>query len=313
MKKQILEEKLFCCEFKSEISYAEFINELLAATDLHCCVQTNIDTNDTTYTAYSDSESEINKIESFLINKINEWKDYDVKCTNPTIFDIKKEDWTEVWKRYFKIQKITPNLVIKASWLEYDRVGDEKIIEIDPGMSFGTGSHETTQFCMKAIESLAKTDYSSLIDAGCGSGVLTIAAKMFGFKPIYAFDYDEDSIESSKDNFERNSVNLEEIDICAADIAEYEPHRTFDIVIANIISQILTKNSEKLLSWIRPGGCLVLAGILRTEYDKFRNLFITNDTVEIFSHTERDWTGGVFYKKLHKDDNRTFNIFNNFE
>ncbi len=102
MKEQFLEEKLFCCEFKSEIYYTDIINELMYTTDLSCCVKTDLETNDTTYTVYSDSEDEIKKIKEILISKITSWRELDVKCTNPIVYDIKKEDWTEVWKRYFK-------------------------------------------------------------------------------------------------------------------------------------------------------------------------------------------------------------------
>ncbi len=295
-----MHEKLFYCEIRGNKEETDMAMELFAALELSVNASTNVEEDFTTYTIYSDLNEEINKIKLVMENAVKEWKTFGLHFTLPQVSDIKKEDWTEVWKRYFKIQHISPTLVIKASWLDYIPKPTDTVIEIDPGMSFGTGSHETTQSCLKLIEEMSKREKgASFLDAGCGSGILSIAAVKLGFSPIYAFDYDEECMLATKENMKRNHITSEKINVQQADIKEYDPGLQFDIVTANIISSVLAANNKRLLSWIKPGGYLILAGILRTEYDKIREFFITEDVSEIETHTEKEWTSGLF-KLRHK-------------
>lgn len=283
------------CEFTSDMEFSGMLGELFGALPYQSCINDNHETKTTSYRAYYDTEEEGRELYSTLNENIAEWRKLGIECSDPEFSSIKNEDWTEVWKKHFKIQHITDNVVIKASWLDYQKVGDEKVIEIDPGMSFGTGSHETTQFCIKTIEKLSNLGYRSFLDAGCGSGILTIAAAMFGFNPLYAFDYDNESVESTKDNLRRNKIE-QKISLQEADIAVYAPDIKFDVVMANIISGVLLANKEKLMSWVNPRGCLVLAGILKAEYSNIKKAFSSNGFIEIYSNTEKEWTGGVFHR-----------------
>lgn len=288
---------LHFCEFKSDMEFSGMIGELFGALPYQSCINDDYETKTTSYRAYYETDEEGQELYRVLNENIAQWRKLEIECSDPEFSSIKNEDWTEVWKKHFKIQHITDNVVIKASWLDYERVGNEKIIEIDPGMSFGTGSHETTQFCLKTIEKLSNFGYKSFLDAGCGSGILTIAAAMFGFAPVYSFDYDHESVESTKDNLKRNKIK-QKISLQEADIANYEPDIKFDVVMANIISGILLVNRERLMSWINPGGCLVLAGILKAEYDNIRTAFSCEGFTEICSNTEKEWTGGIFYREI---------------
>ena len=291
-------DKLFYCETRGNNDETEMAVELFATLELSVNASTDVEENFTTYTVYSDSNEEIRNLKLIIENAIEEWKIFGLHFTAPKISTIKKEDWTEVWKRYFKIQHISPTLVIKATWLDYTPKPGDTVIEIDPGMSFGTGSHETTQSCLKLIEKMSKKKTGiSLLDAGCGSGILSIAAAKFGFSSIFAFDYDNECTLATKENMVRNNISSEKIDVKQADIKEYDPGQQFDIVTANIISSVLTANHKRLLAWVKPGGYLILAGILKTEYDKIRELFITDDVSEIETDTEKEWTSGLFRKK----------------
>ncbi|HBM15997.1 MAG TPA: hypothetical protein DD381_06610 [Lentisphaeria bacterium] len=283
------------CEFTSDIDFSGVIGELLGALPYQSCISDDLESKITSYRLYYESEAEGRELFKVLGDNIAQWRDIGVNSSEVAFGSIKNEDWQEVWKKHFKIQHITSNFVIKASWLDYHRKGDEKVIEIDPGMSFGTGSHETTQFCLKAIEKLSGHGYRSFLDAGCGSGILAIGAVMFGFDVVYAFDYDEESVESTLENIQRNKI-AQTIKLNTSDIACYEPDRKFDLVMANIISGILIANKEKLMSWVSPAGCLVLSGILKDEYPKVRAEFTSNGFVEIYSGTEKEWTGGVFHR-----------------
>ncbi len=294
-----MKDTLTYCEFTSPMEFSGMLGELFEALPYQNCINDNHETKITSYRAYYETEEEGKTLFSTLQENIAQWRELGIECTEPSFFSIKNEDWTEVWKKHFKIQHITDNVVIKASWLDYTKKGNEKVIEIDPGMSFGTGSHETTQFCLKTIEKLSDLGYKSFLDAGCGSGILTIAAAMFGFAPIYAFDYDKESVESTQDNLKRNRVK-QKIALKESDIALYEPGIKFDVVMANIISGVLLANKERLMSWVNPGGCLVLAGILKAEYENIKHSFSSNGFIEIYSNTEKEWTGGVFHRGINE-------------
>jgi len=283
------------CEFTSAIDLSDMIGELLGALPYQYCINDDLERKITSYRLYYESEAEGKELIETLRENIDQWHDIGVNCSEIQYGSIKNEDWKEVWKKHFKIQRITSNFVIKASWLEYAKKSNEKVIEIDPGMSFGTGSHETTQFCLKMIERLSGLGYRSFLDAGCGSGILAIGAAMFGFDTVYAFDYDRESVESTHENIKRNKID-QKVKIDTADIVYYEPGRKFDIVMANIISGILIENKEKLMSWVNPEGCLVISGILKDEYPKVKAEFTGNGFVEIYSGTEKEWTGGVFHR-----------------
>lgn len=280
-------------EMSGDIESSGAMNELLSTLPFQQCITDNLDTKTTTYRIYFDNEPEREELISRLSKSLEEWQEMGISCSAPNIGSIKNEDWTEVWKRYFKIQKINSDLVVKATWLEYEQEGNETIIEIDPGMSFGTGSHETTQFCLKAIHTLSGKGYKTFLDAGCGSGILAITAAKLGFEKVFAFDYDQESVNSSLENFKLNKVE-NYIQLSNSDIKDYKVTEGFDVVVANIISGILLENVERLKSWITHDGYLILAGILKSEYPKVRDAFVSEGLLEISSDTEKEWTGGIF-------------------
>jgi ribosomal protein L11 methyltransferase len=294
-----MEELLYFFEITGIKEETEIVNELMASLEIDYCAKTDVDKGISNFTFYSNSKEEAEHKYNIVTAAIRSWDDLELELSIGKISTLKKEDWTEVWKRFFKIQHISEKVVIKASWLDYTPKPGQIVIEIDPGMSFGTGSHETTQCCLQMLEKLSETSgEKSLLDAGCGSGILSIAADELGFKPIYAFDYDHESVLASKENFARNGIKQENINISQADIAEYKPNRQFDYVVANIISSVLTANRDNLISWVKPGGYLLLAGILRTEYDRIKNTFLdSKKIIEISSYTEKEWTGAIFVKK----------------
>ena len=296
-----MNDKLFFCEVKGNKEETDMALEFFATLSFELNACTDVKQNFTASThTYSESREEITSIKLILEDAIEAWKEFGLHFEKPIISTIKKEDWTEVWKKYFKIQHVTPTLTIRASWLEYKPKENETVIDIDPGMSFGTGSHETTQGCLIFLEKLSKIRPSgSFLDAGCGSGILSIAASKFGFDPICAFDHSEESIQITKENLKKNHVALGTINLRQADIKKYEPGRQFDVVTANIISSVLVAGHKNLLSWIAPGGPLILAGILRSDYEKVRRDFITDEVSEIKTFSEKEWTCGLFVRKKH--------------
>ncbi len=188
----------------------------------------------------------------------------------PTVSILKEEDWANSWKANFKPTRIGERLVIKPSWEEFAASTGDIILELDPGMAFGTGTHATTRLCLESLELLvfkenAFTGNSTVLDVGCGSGVLGIAAALFGASRVVAVDIDPIAITVTRENAAINDVS--EI-VSASETPLAELPDQYAIVLANILAEELVKMSLPLTEKVTAGGFLVLSGIL-TEREKF--------------------------------------------
>ena len=207
---------------------------------------------------------------------------------------IKREDWSESWKKYFHPFRASNRLVIKPSWENYTAQPDDIVLEIDPGMCFGTGSHGTTMGCLQYIDELADATNRpySLIDAGCGTGILSMAAHRLGYGPIFAFDYDPAAIHVSDENLTRTGIR-EQVQLSEGDVHTIQPPFQADLVVANILAPILLTAAENLAEMVRPGGRLVLSGILTSQYDEVLERFLRLGFQDIERRTIKEWTSGV--------------------
>ncbi len=174
-------------------------------------------------------------------------------------------DWKTVWQRYYKPRKIGRKLAVSPPWEldKAEKLGRETII-INPGVAFGTGQHETTTLCMELIEDYAEGSQNtdSMLDVGCGSAVLMIAAAKLGFAKLVGVDIEDDAVEEAKTNLKVNRVRGT-LKVASAG----EIKGTFDLVAANILLDPLLANAEKIASSVKPGGALVMSGIT-TEQSK---------------------------------------------
>lgn len=293
------EELIYCCEITDLSPDSDIATEYLSIFDYDFSSYIDTEKKTSKHILYFDNEEAANIAAAKFAEIPEEWQALGLNLGKNQIFSIKKKNWAEVWKRHFKIQHVTDNLTIKPSWLEYTAKKDnEIIIELDPGMSFGTGRHATTRFCLKMLEEIPTEKRKSLLDAGCGSGILTIAAKKMGFATITAFDYDQDCLTCTKENLLENYLDPDTINIQHADITELSPANNrfgnFDVVIVNILAHIILANKETVVSFIKPDSYLILAGILTTEYQKISDAFTALGLTEIQNLTEDEWTSGLF-------------------
>lgn len=173
----------------------------------------------------------------------------------PRLRRLLDEDWLESWKASFTPIRIG-RFLIRPTWAAAADPGDAIVIELDPGMAFGTGLHPTTQQCLAALSDLDVAG-RSLLDVGTGSGILAIAAAKRGAAPIVATDVDELSVRAARDNCVHNAVTATVLEGSAADVSG-----TFDIVLANIVADTLRAIAPDLRARLAPGGTLVLAGIV---------------------------------------------------
>lgn len=209
---------------------------------------------------YFSQDEKIDELLSYITSKVNEIKDLgmDVGEGLVTAAELHEEDWANNWKKYYKPSKIGENIVVKPIWEEYTKKEDELVIELDPGMAFGTGEHETTRMCVQALEKYVKKD-SIVFDVGCGSGILAIAAAKFGAKMAVGVDLDPVAVESAKENVTYNNVN--NIEILEGNLLDVISGKA-DIVVANIIAEIICILTEDVSKAINPGGYFITSGII---------------------------------------------------
>lgn len=172
--------------------------------------------------------------------------------------EIDAADYENEWKKYYNPIK-TKNITIVPTWIEYNPGKDEKIMRLDPGMAFGTGSHATTRMCLELMD----VDGKDVIDVGCGSGILGIAAKICGAKSVYMCDIDAQAVEFATKNAELNNVVAT---IEKADLLEGEQQA--DFIFANITADILMRFSKSIGKHLRENGTIVLSGIIDTRLDE---------------------------------------------
>lgn len=285
---------LYCCKMRDESGSFEAAAELFNALEFEFSSWENREERTVYHTVYATDEKNGRDNFERLKTLVKEWREYGVELSAPEYFELKKEDWAEVWKKYFPILPISDKLIIKPSWLEYTPKPGQAVVEIDPGMSFGTGQHATTSFCLHALDRFAgDPGVRGVLDAGCGSGILAIAAVKLGYAPVDAFDYDPDAVRIAAENFALNAITSITPEV--ADAAVYRGRREgYDLVCANILGHLLRAYKLNIASWVRPGKYLALAGILSTEFDALAAEYTALGFTEIERRDEKEWTSGLF-------------------
>ncbi len=295
------EEMLYCISLRDESETEGAGVEVLSALYENLSTWRDEESKVIHHTLYFQTQSESQQAFTFLEQEISQWEQYGIKISELKSFSLKKEDWAESWKIHFKPIVISERLAIKPSWEKLSPLPGQVVLTLDPGMSFGTGQHATTKFCLAAIDkftekkmSLNQAEKLSFLDAGTGSGILAVAAVKLGCAPVAAFDIDPDTIPVAKENAEINGLSAQDIVFDVASLDDYKCERRYDIVAANILSSALIAGKRKLLSMVKPGGYLILAGILDTEYAHVREEFEAIGCKQLFSEVEKEWRGGAF-------------------
>ncbi len=216
---------------------------------------------------------------------------------------VRREDWAESWKRHFKPIEMGGRLLVKPSWSRKRPRAGQAVVILDPGLSFGTGQHPTTAYCLKEVvrhSPAANHDNSpkkgqSFLDIGTGSSILAIAAAKLGYTLVRAFDFDPEAVRIAGANARANGV-LNKIKITRNDAAKL-PIRTkerFDVICANLISDLLVKERKRIAAQLNPDGVLVLAGILKTEFSEVRWAYEKLGLKLISTGSKKEWQSGSF-------------------
>ena len=182
-----------------------------------------------------------------------------------TLSNVKESDWANEWKKYYKPTKIGKKIVVKPSWEEYKQEEGDLIIELDPGMAFGTGTHETTSMCIRELENYVD-DTKTVFDIGCGSGILAIAAAKLGSKEVVAGDLDEVAVKVSKENCEINHVS-DKVTVKHGSLFEVVDSKA-DVIVANIIADIIKILAKDVSKFLNEDGVFISSGIILAKIDE---------------------------------------------
>lgn len=196
--------------------------------------------------------------ESRLRARLDEMKNFGVKYGEIIVGEIDECDYVNEWKKYYK-PIVTKHITVVPTWIKYEKSADEKIMRLDPGMAFGTGEHATTRMCLDLMDVEGK----DVIDVGCGSGILGIAAELCGAKSVYMCDIDEQAVEFAKRNAALNGVSaaIEKADLI-------EGNHSADFIFANITADILMRLSRSIGKHLNENGIIVLSGIIDSRLDE---------------------------------------------
>ena len=209
-----------------------------------------------------------------------------------TTVGLKEEDWAECWKKYYKPLHIGKNVVIVPAWEEYKKKDSDVIVRIDPGMAFGTGTHETTALCAELIEKYLEKG-CRMLDVGTGSGILAVLGAKLGAKTVDALDIDPNAVKAAKENCDYNGVS--NVRCMQSDLIR-SADGVYDFISANIVADIIIRMSENTSEHLKKGGILVVSGIIETQAKDVEDAFISKGFTLKDKLDKNDWNAFVFVK-----------------
>jgi len=204
----------------------------------------------------------------------------------PEFRELAEDDWANAWKNHFHVLQIGQRIVVKPSWQEYQPRPDEVVIELDPGMAFGTGLHPTTRMCLQALEEHLKPG-AKVLDLGTGSGILAIAAAKLGAGSVLALDNDPLAVKAARANARANGVqNLVSVELGSLDKATEE----FELVLVNILARVIIElAAQGLVDRVRPTGLMIAAGIIEEQEAEVAAALRERGLEIVERRQEKDW------------------------
>ena len=199
------------------------------------------------------------------------------------------EDWQNAWKSHFSLLKLGQHLVIKPSWIEYQSTPDDLVIDLDPGLAFGTGYHPTTYACLEALEQLVRPG-AKVLDLGTGSGILTIAAVKLGADAVLSLDTDPIAVRAATNNFRRTAIQ-EKVTVKQGTVPNplAQPGQ-FDLVVANISARAIQERASNILPLLQPQGTFIASGIIDEQRSQCQKALVAAGFNSIEVWPREDWT-----------------------
>ncbi|MBQ0101448.1 MAG: 50S ribosomal protein L11 methyltransferase [Firmicutes bacterium] len=208
---------------------------------------------------------------------------------------LNEEDWADSWKKYYKPVRIGDRLIVVPTWEKYDPMPDDIILSMDPGMAFGTGTHETTRICSRLLEQyMEKGD--TVLDVGTGSGILAIAASKLGAKKVNAYDIDPVAVRIAKENCDVNGC--QNIKCGISDLLKnIDRTEKYDFICANIVADIIVRMAPDISGVLADDGLIAVSGVIDTQRERVLDALTSNGLKTVAEVKDNDWCGLLLTKK----------------
>ncbi len=224
---------------------------------------------------YVSEEKNVMEFVEIIKRKVLGLKDFgiDIGEGSVSLDQVNEADWANAWKAYYKPTKVGQRVVVKPTWEDYAIQDGDLIIELDPGMAFGTGTHETTSMCIRELEKYVNKD-SKVFDIGCGSGILAIAAAKLGAKEVVAVDLDEVAVKVAKENVLENKVE-ENVSVMHGNLTDVIKDKA-DVIVANIIADIIKILAKDVQNFMKEDAIFISSGIILDKVEEVKESLIEN-------------------------------------
>ncbi|MBQ3181213.1 MAG: 50S ribosomal protein L11 methyltransferase [Clostridia bacterium] len=215
--------------------------------------------------------------------------------------NMKEEDWSENWKQYFKPLNVGDKILILPEWETIDEPTDRTVFTVNPGMSFGTGAHHTTQLCIKALEIHLKNGMT-VLDLGCGSGILSIISLLLGATHATAVDIDENAVKIAIENAQKNNIDLNKYRTmagnvtCDKELFSKISDRKYDIVLANIVADVIIGIRDIVPEFLRDGGIFITSGIIEERLNDVKTAYENSNFMPVSEEHQGGWVSLVYKK-----------------
>lgn len=249
----------------------------------------------------ADGKESVSLVKTALISlkaqdEDNEFGTLEISGTN-----MKEEDWSENWKQYFKPLEVGEKILILPEWETLAKPTDRTVFTVNPGMSFGTGAHHTTQLCIKNMEKYLK-DGMTVLDLGCGSGILSIIALLLGAEHATAVDIDEGAVKIAVENAEKNNIDLDKFRTMAGNVTcdkalfEKISDRKYDIVLANIVADVIIGIKDIVPAFLKDDGIFITSGIIEERLPDVVDAYEKTDFIPVTEEHQGGWVSLVYKK-----------------
>ena len=199
----------------------------------------------------------------------------------------KNEDWENNWKDYFKPIKIGEKLLIQPDWLEPENDDGRAVLRIEPGLAFGSGTHETTRLCLETLEKYI-SDGVEVLDLGCGSGILSVASLLLGAKRAVGVDIDKLAVKTANENAQRNGIDPSKYTFINGNLTDKVSGK-FDVIVANIVADVIILFTKQVASYLEDGGVFITSGIVDVREDDVLRSFEENGFEVVERHELHNW------------------------